>query len=175
MTQDHLEIYDTLTHSKRPFEPLQPGKVKVYACGPTVYGDPHIGNFRSFVSVDILRSWLEYRGYDVTMIMNITDIDDKTIRDSAKAGESIKDFTQRYTRSFLRGLDALNIRRATANPRATDYIPQMVAFIKALLDKGAAYVTEDGVYFSIDKYPNYGRLSGVDLTQIQATERMVKD
>jgi cysteinyl-tRNA synthetase len=175
LTQTHLELYDTMTRSKRSFEPLELGKVKMYACGPTVYGDPHIGNFRSFVSTDLLRRWLEYRGYDVTMIMNVTDIEDKTIRDSAKAGEPIKEFTQRYTRSFLRGLDAMNIRRATANPRATEYIPQMIGFIQALIDKGAAYVAEDGVYFDIDKYPGYGRLSGVDLTQVQTTERMSKD
>jgi cysteinyl-tRNA synthetase len=175
VTKDQIQLYDTMTRSKRPFEPLEPGKVKMYACGPTVYGDPHIGNFRSFVSADLLRRWLEYRGYDVTMVMNVTDIDDKTIRDSAKAGEPIKQFTQRYTRSFLRGLDALNIRRATANPRATEYIPQMITFIQALIDKGAAYVAEDGVYFDIDKYPDYGRLSGMDLTQAQATERMAKD
>jgi len=164
-----------MTRSKRSFEPLEPNKVKMYACGPTVYGDPHIGNFRSFISADLLRRWLEYRGYDVTMIMNVTDIDDKTIRDSAKAGEPIKEFTQRYTRSFLRGLDALNILRATANPRATEYIPQMITFIQALIDKGAAYFAEDGVYFDIDKYPGYGRLSGMDLTQTQATKRMTKD
>ena len=175
MTKSDIRLYDTMTRSKRPFEPLEPGKVKMYACGPTVYGDPHIGNFRSFVSADLLRRWLEYRGLDVTMIMNVTDIDDKTIRDSAKAGEPIKQFTQRYTMSFLRGLDLLNIRRATANPRATEYITQMITFIQALLDKGAAYVAEDGVYFDIDKYPKYGRLSRMDLTQAQTTERMSKD
>ena len=175
MTPGHLKLFDTMTRSKRPFEPLEPGEVKMYVCGPTVYGDPHIGNFKSFISADLLRRWLEYRGYDVVMIMNITDIDDKTIRDSAKAGEAIKEFTQRYTRSFLRGLDLLNIRRATAYPRATEYIPQMITFIQALLDKGAAYVTGDGVYFDIDKFPDYGRLSGVDLTQTQSTERMAKD
>ncbi len=175
MTSENLELYDTMTRAKRAFKPIEQGKVKMYACGPTVYGDPHIGNFRSFISADLLRRWLEYRGYDVTMIMNITDIDDKTIRDSAKAGEPIRLFTQRYTQSFLRGLDLLNIRRATANPRATEYIPQMITFIQGLLDKGAAYVAEDGVYFDIDKYPDYGRLSGIDLTQTQATERMTKD
>ena len=175
MTTGQTQLFDTMTRSKRLFEPLEPGKVKMYSCGPTVYGDPHIGNFRSFVSADLLRRWLEYRGYEVTMIMNVTDIDDKTIRDSAKAGEPIKEFTQRYTRSFLRGLDALNIRRATANPRATEYIQQMITFIQALIEKGAAYVAEDGVYFDIDKYLDYGRLSGMDLTQSQTTERMAKD
>ena len=175
MTTGQTQLFDTMTRSKRLFEPLEPGKVKMYACGPTVYGDPHIGNFRSFVSADLLRRWLEYRGYEVTMIMNVTDIDDKTIRDSAKAREPIKEFTQRYTRSFLRGLDALNIRRATANPRATEYIQQMITFIHALIERGAAYVAEDGVYFDIDKSHDYGRLSGMDLTQAQTTERMAKD
>ncbi len=175
MTTGKMQLYDTMTRSKHPFEPLEPGKVKMYACGPTVYGDPHIGNFRSFVSTDLLRRWLEYHDYEVTMIMNITDIDDKTIRDSAKAGEPIKQFTQRYTGSFLRGLDALNIRRATANPRATEYIPQMITFIQTLIEKGAAYIAEDGVYFDIDKYQDYGRLSGMDLAQAQTTERMAKD
>jgi len=175
VTTGQLQLYDTMTRLKRLFEPLEPGKVKMYVCGPTVYGDPHIGNFRSFVSADLLRRWLEYREYDVTMIMNITDIDDKTIRDSAKAGKPIKQFTQRYTLGFLRGLDALNIRRATANPRATEYIPQMITFIQQLIEKGAAYIAEDGVYFDIDKYPDYGRLSGMDLTQAQTTERMAKD
>ncbi len=175
MTQAHVELYDTMTRSKRAFEPIEPGKVRMYACGPTVYGDPHIGNFRSFVSADLLRRWLEYRGYDVTFVMNVTDIDDKTIRDSGKAGIPIREFTAKYTRSFLRGLDAMNIRRASANPRATEYIAQMIEFIQGLIGKGAAYVAEDGVYFDIDKYPGYGRLSGMDLTQAQATERMTKD
>ena len=175
MVENTIQLYDTMTRSKRAFEPQEPGKVKMYACGPTVYGDPHIGNFRSFVSADLLRRWFEYRGYDVTMIMNVTDIDDKTIHDSAKAGEPIRQFTARYTKSFLRGLDLLHIRRATAYPRATNYIPQMIAFIQGLLDKGAAYVAEDGVYFDIDKSPGYGRLSGMDLAQVQTTERMSKD
>jgi cysteinyl-tRNA synthetase len=175
METGNIQLYDTMTRSTRLFEPITAGKVKMYSCGPTVYGDPHIGNLRSFVSADLLRRWLEYRGYDVTMIMNITDIDDKTIRDSAKAGEPIKQFTQRYTKSFLRGLDLLNIRRPTANPRATEFVPQMIDFVQKLIDKGAAYIAEDGIYFDIDKYPDYGKLSGMDLEKTQSTERMTKD
>ena len=171
MTMGKLKLYDTKKRSKRFFKPQIIGKVKFYACGPTVYGDPHIGNFRSFVATDLLRRWLEYRGYDVTMIMNVTDIDDKTIRDSVKAGEPIKQFTEKYTRSFLRGIDMLNIRRVTAYPRATEYIPQIIDFIQQLITKGAAYEAEDGVYFDIDEYPDYGRLSGVDLKQVKATDR----
>jgi len=170
-----LRLYDTLTRSKRPFQPLVPGEVKMYLCGPTVYGDPHIGNFRTFTVGDILRRWLEYRSYDVFVIMNITDIDDKTIRDSGKEGVPLKEFTDRYTRSFLRGIDLLNIRRMTAYPRATDYVPQMVEFIEALVEKGVAYVASDGVYFDIDKFPDYGKLSGVDTEKVKKTERMTVD
>ena len=170
-----LRLYDTLTRRKRPFEPLEPGKVRMYVCGPTVYSDPHIGNFRSFLVGDIIRRWLEYRGYEVFHVMNITDIDDKTIRDSGREGVSLKEFTERYTRSFLRGLDLLNIKRATVYPRATDHIPEMIEFTRGLLDKGVAYVAGDGVYYDIDKFPGYGKLSGVDLSEVRTTERMSAD
>ena len=178
MTADEpsgLVLYDTLTRSKRPFEPLEPGRVKLYVCGPTVYGDPHIGNFRTFTVGDTLRRWLEYREYDVFHVMNITDIEDKTIRDSGKEGISLKEFTERYTASFLRGLDRLNIRRATVYPLATEYVPQMIEFVQALLDKGVAYVASDGVYFDIDKFPGYGKLSGVDTSKVESTERVADD
>lgn len=174
-TSDKFQLYNTLTRKNEPFVPLEPGKVKLYVCGPTVYSDPHIGNFRTFMVGDILRRWLDYRGYDVFHVMNITDIDDKTIRDSGKEGVSLSKFTEKYTRSFLRGLDLMNIRRATAYPLATAYIPDMVEFIKALQDKGIAYETEDGVYFDISKFPDYGKLSGIDTEKVEKTERMTKD
>jgi len=122
---------------------LEEGGVKLYVCGPTVYGDPHIGNFRTFTVGDIVRRWLEYRGYDVFHVMNITDIEDKTIRDSGKEGISLKEFTDRYTASFLRGLDRLNIRRATVYPVATEYVPQMTEFVQALLDSLAQAMQAD--------------------------------
>ncbi len=178
MTMDEkkgFRLYDTLSRRKKPFEPMEPGKVRMYVCGPTVYGDPHIGNFRTFMGGDILRRWLDYRGYDVFHVMNITDIDDKTIRDSGEEGVSLKEFTERYTRSFLRGLDLMNIKRATTYPKATDYAPSMVEFVKELLDKGVAYEASDGVYFDIDKFPEYGKLSGVDTSKVEKTERMTED
>ncbi len=168
-------MYDTLTRSKRPFEPLEPGKVRMYVCGPTVYGDPHIGNFRTFTAGDILRRWLEYRGFDVFHVMNITDIDDKTIRDSGEEGVSLKEFTERYTESFLRGLDLMNIKRAHVYPKATEYAPQMVDFVKELVDKGVAYVAKDGVYFDINKFPDYGKLSRINISKVEKTERMAAD
>ena len=135
-----LKLYDTLTREKRPFIPLEPGRVRMYVCGPTVYAEPHIGNFRLFVMGDIVRRWLEYRGYDVFYVMNITDIDDKTIRDSGREGVSLKEFTERYTRIFLQGLDRMNIKRATLYPKATEHIDDMIRFIEGLLKKGLAYV-----------------------------------
>ena len=170
-----LKLYDTLTREKRPFVPLEPGKVRMYVCGPTVYAEPHIGNFRLFVMGDIVRRWLEYRGYDVFYVMNITDIDDKTIRDSGREGVSLKEFTERYTRVFLQGLDRMNIKRATLYPKATEHIDDMIRFIEGLLKKGLAYVASDGVYYDIDKFPGYGKLSRIDLSKVRKTERMLAD
>ncbi|MFH1180646.1 MAG: cysteine--tRNA ligase [Candidatus Bathyarchaeota archaeon] len=175
MTNPTIQIYDTMTRQKRLFEPINPPKVTMYVCGPTVYGDPHIGNLRSFTSGDLIRRWLEYRGYIVKYVMNITDIDDKTIRDSGKAGKSLKDFTEHYTGVFFRGLELLNIKRASANPRATVFVPQMVDFIKTLQELGYAYDTEDGVYFEIAKFEGYGKLSGMDLTRTEQTDRVASD
>jgi len=175
MTEVTINIYDTMTRRKRPFKPINPPKVLMYVCGPTVYGPPHIGNFRSFMNGDLIRRWLEYRGYQVKYVMNITDIDDKTIRDSGKAGKTLKEFTEYYTRVFLNGLDLLNIKRATAYPRATMYIPQMIEFIKELEKRGYAYEAEDGVYFDISKFEGYGKLSGVNLEEVEQTERVASD
>ncbi len=170
-----MKLYDTLTREKRPFIPLEPGKVRMYVCGPTVYAEPHIGNFRVFVMGDVVRRWLEYRGYDVFYVMNITDIDDKTIRDSGREGVTLKEFTERYTRIFLQGLDRMNIKRATLYPKATEHIEDMIRFIEGLLKKGLAYVASDGVYYDIDKFPEYGKLSRIDLSKVRKTERMLAD
>ena len=170
-----MKLYDTLTREKRPFVPLEPGKVRMYVCGPTVYAEPHIGNFRVFIMGDVVRRWLEYKGYDVFYVMNITDIDDKTIRDSGREGVTLKEFTERYTKVFLQGLDRMNIKRATLYPKATEHIDDMIKFIEGLLKKGLAYVASDGVYYDIDKFPEYGKLSRIDLSKVRKTERMLAD
>ena len=175
MTDHTIQIYDTMTRRKRLLEPINPPRVTMYVCGPTVYGDPHIGNLRSFTSGDLIRRWLMYRGYQVKYVMNITDIDDKTIRDSGKAGQSLKEFTQHYTEVFFRGLDLLNIKRATAHPKATVYVPQMIDFIKSLEELGYAYDAEDGVYYDISKFKDYGKLSGMDLQNVEQTDRVASD
>ena len=175
MVQNGLHFWNTLTRQKQKFHPIDAGKVRLYVCGPTVYNDPHIGNWRTFLFGDLLRRWLEYRGYTVFHVMNITDIEDKTIRDSGKEGVSLKAFTDRYTQSFFRGLNLLRILPATIYPRATDYVKEMIQFIQMLLQKGIAYEARDGVYFDIDAFPNYGQLSHVALDNVKTTARMTDD
>ena len=175
MVEHLIQIYDTMTRRKKPFKPLNPPTVTMYVCGPTVYGDPHIGNLRTFTLGDLIRRWLEHRGYLVKYVMNITDIEDKTIRDSGEAGKTLKEFTDYYIDVFFRDLDLLSIKRATAYPRATVYVPQMIEFIQTLMEMGVAYDAEDGVYFDIDKFPRYGKLSGVDIGKVERTERVASD
>jgi len=162
-----LQVYNTLTRNKEPFEPLRAGEVSIYACGPTVYNFPHIGNYRTFLMTDNIVRTLEYLGYKVTLVMNITDIDDKTIRDSGIAGMSLKDFTEKYTQEFFRGLGMLNIRRAFAYPRATDNVAGMIELARKLIEKGLAYEKGGSVYYRISAFPGYGKLSKIDFDEIK--------
>lgn len=162
-----LKFYNTLTRKKEVFKPLHDKEVKMYACGPTVYDYPHIGNFRSFFLADIIYRYLLYKGYKVKFVMNITDIDDKTIKRSGEEGLSLKDFTEKYANIFFEGLDKLNIKRATLYPRATETIPQMIELIKRLEEKGFAYEKKDGVYYDISKFKDYGKLSKIDLSNVK--------
>ncbi|RJS75918.1 cysteine--tRNA ligase, partial [Candidatus Bathyarchaeota archaeon] len=152
-SRGNLYFFNTLTRKKERFVPLEKGKVKMYTCGPTVYDYAHIGNFRAFVFEDLLRRWLKYRGFRVVQVMNITDVDDKTIRGSRKKGVSLKEYTEYYTKAFFEDIAALNIEKAEFYPRATEHIPEMVALIKKLLEKGYAYRGEDGsIYYAISKF-----------------------
>ncbi|MDD5731657.1 MAG: cysteine--tRNA ligase [Patescibacteria group bacterium] len=157
-------LHNTLTKKKEEFKPIKEGEVGIYSCGPTVYNFVHIGNLRSYIFADTLHRVLAYNGYKVKHVMNITDVDDKTIRDSQAAGISLKDFTDKYTASFFEDLEKININKDEyIFPRATENIQGMVALIKKLLDKGFAYKAEDGsIYFAISKFKDYGKLSGVD-------------
>ncbi|MFC2174984.1 cysteine--tRNA ligase [archaeon] len=170
-----MKLFNTLGKEKQEFQPLEGNKVTMYACGPTVYALPHIGNFRTFFFSDIVHRYLEYKGFDVTFAMNITDIDDKTIRDSAAAGMSLKEFTEKYTQVFFDGLDALNIKRADYYPKATDTIPEMLDLVQHLLDKEIAYLVNGSVYYSIHKFPAYGKLSGMDLAALEHGHRVDVD
>jgi cysteinyl-tRNA synthetase len=173
-----LHLYNTLTRRVEPFVPLQPGRVTLYTCGPTVYNYAHLGNFRTFLFEDLLRRWLEASGYDVFHVMNLTDVDDKTIAGATAAGQPLRSYVQRYIDAFHEDRRYLRIRDATVYPRATDYIPAMIALIEGLLDKGVAYRGEDGsVYFAIARYPAYGTLSRLDRRELRAgaSERVSAD
>lgn len=161
-----LQVYNTLTRKKEIFKPLKEGEVSIYACGPTVYNMPHIGNYRTFLMADNIVRSLEYLGYKVKLVMNITDIDDKTIRDSKAAGMSLKDFTDKYTAEFFKGLDMLNIKRASSYPRATENVDSMIGLTQKLIDKGMAYEKGGSVYYRILAFPDYGKLSKLDFDNI---------
>jgi cysteinyl-tRNA synthetase len=156
-----IQLYNTLTHSKDVFVPLKKGVVSMYHCGPTVYDTPHLGNYRTFVMNDLIRRVFEYNGYSVEQAMNITDVDDKTIRRAREEKVLLNVITEKYEKLFLDGLDALHIKRPQHLIRATDYISAMIELISTLLDKGYAYKAVDGVYMSIDKIHTYGELVGL--------------
>jgi cysteinyl-tRNA synthetase len=162
-----MRIYNTLSRQVEEFIPLEGNKVRMYFCGPTVYDFAHIGNFRTFVMSDILHRYLKFRGYDVTFVMNLTDVDDKTIRGAMKEGISLKEYTDRYAKAFFEDLETMRIEKATYYPRATETINDIVEFIKVLMSKGHAYKTEDGVYFDISSFKEYGKLSKLDKSNIK--------
>ncbi|WP_410508795.1 cysteine--tRNA ligase [Methanosarcina hadiensis] len=162
-----LQVYNTLTRNKEIFKPVKEGEVSIYACGPTVYNMPHIGNYRTFLMTDNIVRTLEYLGYKVRLVMNITDIDDKTIRNSKAAGMSLKDFTEKYTEEFFKGLDMLNIKRASAYPRATENVDGMIELARKLIEKGLAYEKDGSVYYRISGFPDYGKLSKLDFDNIK--------
>jgi len=170
-----LRIYNTMTRRKEEFEPLEPGHVRMYTCGPTVYYHAHIGNFRTYVFEDLLRRYLEYKGYRVTQVLNLTDVDDKTIRNSQKEGVSLNEFTKEYIDGFFRDLDSLNIERAEFYPRATEHIPEMVALIKKLIEKGHTYLADGSIYYRISSFPGYGKLAGLDPSTLKVGARVDSD
>src|SRR5467141_1504860 len=170
-----LRLFNTMSARVEEFRPLQDNEVRMYACGPTVYDYGHIGNFRTFVAVDLLRRFLAQSGYKVHYAMNITDVDDKIIRNSARDGVSVKQYTAKYEKAFLEDAAMLNIQQP-GFVRATDYIPEMAEFIAQLEKKGLAYRTEDGsYYFRIAKFPAYGKLSRKDFAGIQDGARVDSD
>ena len=173
-----LRLYNTLTRRVEPFEPLQAGRVSLYTCGPTIYNYAHIGNFRTFLFQDLLRRWLEASGYEVFHIMNLTDVDDRTIAAAREKGVSLGAHVDPFARAFEDDRDWLRIRRPHAQPRATEYIGSMIELIQGLLDKGVAYRGDDGsVYFAIARFPAYGRLSRLDRRELRAgaSERVTAD
>jgi cysteinyl-tRNA synthetase len=158
-----LKFLNTMSGELETFAPLEGDEVRLYACGPTVYNFAHIGNFRTFVFVDVLRRYLKYRGYAVRHVMNLTDIDDKIIRDAKKAGEDLNTFTQRYVTYFLEDAETLGIETPEIVVRATDHIHEMIHLVARLLGRGVAYESEGSVYFQVEAFEEYGKLSGAKL------------
>ncbi len=167
-----MQIYNTLTRKKEPFKTIEENKVKMYVCGPTVYDFFHIGNARSFVMADTIRKALEFKGYDVKFVMNLTDIDDKIINRANKEGTSAKDVAEKYSKAFFEDTKKLKIKPATVHPKATEHIQEIIEFIKDLIDKGYAYNIDGDVYFDISKYKDYGKLSGKKIEELEAGARV---
>jgi len=168
-----LKLFNTLERKKQTFKPIKKGEVGIYSCGPTVYNYAHIGNLRTYIFNDILKRALEFLGYKVRHVMNLTDVDDKTIKGSMKEHVSLKEFTEKYTKIFFKDTDELNIIRPNYVIKATDSIVDMVKIIKLLLKKKYAYKTDDGIYFSIKKFKNYGKLA--QLNKIKETKSRVSN
>ncbi|UTV28555.1 cysteine--tRNA ligase [Photobacterium atrarenae] len=168
-----LKIYNSLTRQKEEFQPIQPGKVGMYVCGVTIYDLCHIGHGRTFVSFDVVSRYLRYSGYDLTFVRNITDIDDKIIKRAAENGESCDSLTERLIGEMYADFDALGMKRPDIEPRATDYIAEIIAMCERLIERGFAYVADNGdVMFEVSKYDEYGKLSKQDLEQLQAGARV---
>jgi cysteinyl-tRNA synthetase len=163
-----IKLYNTLSRKKEVFKSIEKGRAGLYFCGPTIYNYVHIGNLRAYVFSDILRRVLEFNGYTVNQVMNLTDVDDKTIRDSINHGISLRKFTETYEKAFKDDISEMNIKNPSIMPRATDHINKMIKIIKILLSKDIAYEAEDGIYFSIKKFPNYGKLSKIKKKELLA-------
>ncbi|MGN0826896.1 MAG: cysteine--tRNA ligase [Kiritimatiellia bacterium] len=172
----NLHLYNSLTRRLESFQPISPDHVGYYSCGPTVYNYAHIGNFRAYTFEDILHRTLAYAGYTVIQVMNLTDVDDKTIRGSRQSGIPLKQYTAPYIQAFFDDSKALNITPAQIYPAATDHIPEMIALVQKLFDKGLAYKSPDGsVYFSVGKHPTYGKLAHLDRDNLRVGVRMNQD
>jgi cysteinyl-tRNA synthetase len=170
-----LRLYNTLSRSKEDFVPREEGKVSMYVCGPTVYNHIHIGNARTFLSFDLIRRYLEHRGFDVRFVRNITDVDDKIIRAANEEGVTAAEIAARYSAAFLSAMDQLGVEPPTVQPRATETIPQMIEMVQRLIDRGHAYAVDGDVYFSVRSFPGYGKLSGRDIDELESGARVEID
>ena len=170
-----MQIYNSQTRKKEEFVPLVPGKVSIYACGPTVYNYFHVGNARPFIVFDVLRRYLEHRGYEVTFVQNFTDIDDKMIKRAQEEGITVKELGDRFIREYYQDAGALGIRKATVHPRATEHIGEIIRLVKTLQNKGYAYEVNGDVYFDVKKDTGYGKLSGQNMDDLEAGARIDVD
>jgi len=167
-----IKIYNTLTKQKEELVPLNPPNIRMYMCGPTVYDYFHIGNARSFIMSDIVRRYLEYKGYQVTFVMNLTDVDDKIIKKSIEENKPAKEVSEFYVREFFNDIEKLKIKKATHYPKATEFMNEMIEMIKKLEDKGIAYNKDGNVFYDVSKFSEYGKLSGKNIDELEAGSRV---
>ncbi|MDD4364047.1 MAG: cysteine--tRNA ligase, partial [Atribacterota bacterium] len=170
-----LKLYNTLTSKKEIFHPLEKDKVKMYVCGPTVYDFFHIGNARPFLIFEVLRRYFQFKKYQVKYVSNFTDIDDKVIKRANEMGVDFSEIAERYIKEYFQDADYLNIGRADVNPKATDHITDIIAFVEGLVEKGYAYAVDGDVFFEVNKFKDYGKLSKQNLEEIRAGERIDVD
>ncbi|GAB6101927.1 cysteine--tRNA ligase [Thermococcus atlanticus] len=167
-----IRVYNTLTKQKEEFRPLRKGEVRMYVCGPTVYDYTHLGHARTYIAFDVIRRYLEHRGYTVLMVMNFTDIDDKIIRRANETGEDPKELAEKFLKYFLEDMAALKVKPADIYPRVTEHIEDIIDFVKKLEEKGYAYEGSDGVYFEVQRFREYGKLSGIKLEELRKGARV---
>ena len=171
-----MKVYNSLTRRVEPLEPLADNTIRLYTCGPTVYNFAHIGNFRAYTFEDILRRVIQFNGMKIRQVMNLTDVDDKTIRGANAAGVALTDYTKTYKDAFFADLKKLNVQPAEVYPAATDHIPEMIALVEKLVEKGVAYKSDDGsVYFAVTKFPGYGKLAHIDFDHQRTGARCAAD
>lgn len=169
-----MQIYNTQTRRKEEFTPREPGKVSMYVCGPTVYNRIHIGNARTFISFDVIRRYLEWSGYEVTFVQNVTDVDDKIIKKANEEGRSAAEVASQYTEAFIEDMRRAGVKDPTVRPKATEEIGPMIGLVKKLIEKGHAYEAEGDVYFSVRSYPGYGKLSGRNIDEMEGGHRELR-
>lgn len=167
-----MQVYNTLTNKKEEFVPIEPGKVKMYVCGPTVYNFFHIGNARPFVVFDTLRRYFKFRGYEVKFVQNFTDVDDKIINRAKEEGITAPEVSEKYIKEYFNDAEALNVLKADVHPKVSEHIPEIIAFVQTLIDKGYAYEADGDVYYSTRKFPEYGKLSGQNIDDLESGARI---
>ena len=167
-----MQVYNTLTNRKEEFVPIEPGKVKMYVCGPTVYNFFHIGNARPFVVFDTLRRYFKFRGYEVKFVQNFTDVDDKIINRAKEEGITAPEVSEKYIKEYFNDAEALNVLKADVHPKVSEHIPEIISFVQTLIDKGYAYEADGDVYYSTRKFPEYGKLSGQNIDDLESGARI---
>ena len=170
-----MKLYNTLTRMKEEFVPIEEGRVRMYSCGPTVYDYIHIGNARPAIVFDVLRRYLEYRGYDVTFVQNFTDVDDKIINRANEQGITAKELADKYIEEYFRDADALGIRRASVHPRVSEHMDEIIDMISHLIENGKAYEKNGSVYYSVESFPDYGELSRQSIEDLRSGARVEVD